>query len=91
MNPSPSNRQWLVLYQVDEGHVWFDGYEWLSVGVVRNAKVTAAVRRLWQLGLITFPRKLSEGAKPMVTAEGASLLEERNVADMLESVREQRR
>lgn len=87
MNPSPSDAQWLTLYRIDEGDVWYGGDgQWWAKGDLRDAKVTAQVRRLWQLGFIKFPTELTQLAKPTVTAEGSEILKRRSVYDVLERI-----
>lgn len=84
MNPTPSDRQWLTLHQVDDGEIWYQGGEWWAQGTFRNTKVTSQVRRLWQLGFIKIPQALTEMIKPVVTAEGMEVLKRRSVYDVLE-------
>lgn len=84
MSPNLNDRLWLVLYQVDDGFVWFDGRDWWSQGVGKNARVTGAIHRLWQLGLVAFPKTLRERDKPSVTTDGMALLKARSVYDVLD-------
>lgn len=83
-NPSPSDPQWLTLHQIDDGEVWFSGDQWWARGSYRDAKVTAQVRRLWQLGYLSFPATLTPNCKPTLTAEGMETLKRRSVYDVLE-------
>jgi hypothetical protein len=83
MNPSPTDAQWLVLFQVDVGEVVPDGPDrWKAKGAVRRFSVTGAIQRLYMLNLIDF----TEDGTPVVTAEGEEVLKRRSVYDVLERV-----
>lgn len=83
MNPVPTDSQWLVLYQIDEGDVVVDGTgRWKAKGTVGWFSVTGAVQRLWTLRLVD----LDKNGKPMITPEGAEVLKRRSVYEVLERV-----
>ena len=90
-NPVPSDPQWLTLHQIDDGLVSYGHHQWWAEGSLRDVKVTGQVNRLWQLGLVTFPAQLDDGAKPAVSAEGQIVLNRRSVYDVLERVNRRQR
>jgi len=83
MNPSPSDQQLLTLHQIKSGEVWFASGEWWARGTTSNPKVTARVRRLWQLGYLTFPAELTTNCIPGLTAEGTEALVQYSLKDVL--------
>lgn len=72
-SPSPSDAQWRVLQQIQDGDVWFNNGEWWARG---GTKVTAKVRRLWQIGYLKIPAPLTAACMPTLTAEGVEALQE---------------
>ena len=87
MNPVPTDSQWLVLYQIDEGDVVADGdSRWKAKGAVGWFSVTGAVQRLWMLHLVDF----TKDGTPMVTVEGEEVLKRRSVYEVLERINRRR-
>lgn len=81
MNPVPTDAQWLVLYQIDDGDVWFAGNGvWRAKSPVGHFNVTRMILKLLDLDLIKF------GAAHTieVTAKGMEALKRRSVYDVLE-------
>lgn len=87
MNPVPTDAQWLILYQIDEGDVVVDGPgRWKAKGAVGYFSATGAVQRLWRLGLIN----LSKDGVPSVNVDGQEVLKRRSVYDVLERLNRRR-
>lgn len=81
MNSVPTDAQWLILYQIDEGDVVVDGPgRWKAKGTIGYFSATGAVQRLWRLGLIN----LDKDGNPSITADGQDVLKRRSVYDVLE-------
>jgi hypothetical protein len=81
MNPVPTDAQWLILYQVDDGDVFFDGNgTWRAKSPVGHFNVTRILWKLLELGLVQFPA--AGGVE--VTAAGMETLKRRSVYDVLE-------
>lgn len=81
MNRCPTDAQWLVLYQVDDGDVWLDGDgRWRAKSERASYVVTGIINRLHQLGLVEFPSP--DTIK--VTGEGVKVLHRRSVYDTLD-------
>lgn len=86
-NPVPSDPQWLVLYQIDDGDVWFDGGRWRAATELGSRNVTGAVQRLYGLGLVEF----RPGNKLIVNKDGVDVLKRRSVYDVLERLNRRER
>ena len=81
MNPVPSDAQWLVLLQVEDGEVFYCGEGvWRARGPVTTFPVTRIINRLIELGALECE---TEG-ELRVTAYGAMVLARRSVYDVLE-------
>lgn len=81
MNPSPTDAQWLVLYQVDDGDVFYAGNGvWRAKSSIGHFAVTRILWRLLELDLIRF----LEDSQVEVTEQGMEVLRRRSVYDVLE-------
>lgn len=88
MNPVPSDRQWLVLHQIDDGEVVPDGPgRWRAKAPIGWTSATGAVQRLYMLGLIS----LDVNGIPTINADGREVLTRRSVYDVLERVNRRRK
>ena len=83
MNPVPTDSQWLILHQVDDGEVVPDGPgRWKAKGSIGWCQCTGIIQRLYVLGLIN----LSDDGTPTVNKDGAEVLKRRSVYDVLERI-----
>lgn len=91
MNPSPTDTQWLLLYQVEDGDVSYDPerQQWLVANGTSRSVATGRLQRLFQLGLVDIEEQWpdDQGRRVFaatVTAEGMLVLRRRSVYDVLE-------
>lgn len=75
----PSWFQWLVLYAVEEGEVWWDGEHWRSMSW--KGTVTKQIHKLAELGLV------DDTAEPIaVTVAGLGTLRQYSLAEVVEKL-----
>ncbi len=91
MNPSPTDTQWLLLYQVEDGDVSYDPErkQWFVANGTSRSVATGRLQRLHQLGLVDLMEQWpdEQGRQryvAQVTAEGMEVLKRRSVYDVLE-------
>ena len=81
MNPSPTDAQWLVLFQVDDGDVFYAGNGvWRAKSTIGHFPVTKILWRLQSLGLVQF---CADNVLE-VTELGVEVLKRRSVYEVLE-------